>query len=343
MDEFPLETPEQLPPAPVGPEAKKVFSRVGWSYAVMLGAGTGLQLLLLYLSKLYFPGLLESNWSVLLFSQLPLYLAAVPLGWCVLRRLPSSRPAENRLTAGRFFSLLVMCFAVMYVGNLIGVVLNMGIAAAKGAIYENPVLDLLQSSNVWTNLVCVVLLAPVMEELVFRKLLCDRIRVYGEGTAIVVSGFIFGLFHGNLYQFFYAFGVGTFFAWIYLRTGRVRYTMLLHGCINFLGGVLPELILQHIDLDAIGKLSTDDPQTLLNYAQGHLPELAGFGLYAMTVLALFILGLIFLIERRKQFTLEPAEKPLPRRGRAGIVLGGAGMIVYMLVAAALMVYVAISM
>lgn len=339
MDE--LENAGLPPEEPTGLTPKQSFSRVGWTFAVMLGASTGAQYLFFYLGKLYAPQLLASDWATWLLSLLPMYLVGLPLGWLILRRLPASAPERHTLDTGHFVMLFVMAFALMYVGNLVGVALNLGIAAARGTIYDNPVMDMLKGSNIWANLVCVVLIAPAMEELVFRKLLCDRVRVYGEGTAILVSGLVFGLFHGNLYQFFYAFAVGLLFAYVYIRTGRVLYSMLLHMSLNFVGGVLPMLVLQNVDLDAISKLSSDDPQTLMRYVTQHSGEVLTFGLYVLLAMTLFVVGIVFLVARKKEIILLPAEKQLPKQGRAGNVFGGAGMIVYMLLAAALMVVTAI--
>ena len=46
---------------------------------------------------------------------------------------------------------------------------------------------------------------------------------------------MFGLFHGNFGQFFYAFAVGSVFAYVALRTGGIRYTVVLHFLVNFFG------------------------------------------------------------------------------------------------------------
>ena len=50
-----------------------------------------------------------------------------------------------------------------------------------------------------------VICAPILEEYIFRKLIVDRTVKYGQGVAVVLSGLMFGLFHGNLNQFAYAF------------------------------------------------------------------------------------------------------------------------------------------
>ena len=45
---------------------------------------------------------------------------------------------------------------------------------------------------------------------------------------MLFSGLMFGLFHGNLNQFVYAFVLGLCFGFIYVKTGNIRYTIGLH-------------------------------------------------------------------------------------------------------------------
>lgn len=74
--------------------------------------------------------------------------------------------------------------------------------------------------------------APIIEELIFRKFLIDKISHRGEGLACLISAMLFGLVHGNLGQFFLAFFLGMLFAIIYTKTRNILYTMLLHFMIN---------------------------------------------------------------------------------------------------------------
>jgi membrane protease YdiL (CAAX protease family) len=62
-----------------------------------------------------------------------------------------------------------------------------------------------------------VVLAPLGEELLFRGILLRALRDYGDGICILVSGLLFGLLHANVYQIFYAFALGAFFAWLTAR------------------------------------------------------------------------------------------------------------------------------
>ena len=62
--------------------------------------------------------------------------------------------------------------------------------------------QLIRNSSLWVNLLTTVIMAPVVEELFFRKLVMDRLLGYGQKTAIIISGIMFGMAHGNFSQFF---------------------------------------------------------------------------------------------------------------------------------------------
>ena len=224
-----------------------------------------------------------------------------------------------------------MCFPIMYVGSLIGTLLSAALHTLLGTEITNPLDSYIYGSNIWLAVLFMVLLAPVVEEFVFRKLIIDRVRPYGEGTAVLVSALTFGLFHGNLNQFFYAFGLGAMFAFIYVKTGRLRYPVFLHMFINLLGGVLAPFLLKSIDMDALTQMNQTGLDALLRYASEHLLPLMAFGLYSLVFFSLAIAGLVLLIVRRRAFFLE--RSPLqPEKGtgfrtiylNAGMLLFTAG-------------------
>ena len=74
--------------------------------------------------------------------------------------------------------------------------------------------------------------APVFEELIFRKLLLDRLRPFGDRCAILLCGVAFGLYHVNLGQFFYAAALGMVLAGIVLKTGKIWHSMVCHAALN---------------------------------------------------------------------------------------------------------------
>ncbi len=82
--------------------------------------------------------------------------------------------------------------------------------------------------------ICLCIVAPVVEEILFRHLLLKPLRAYGDLTAVVVSGTIFGLYHGNFDQFAYATLLGIFLSIIAVRYNSIIPTILLHAINNTL-------------------------------------------------------------------------------------------------------------
>lgn len=319
-------------------EPRKVFSRIGVAYFAILAISILLQYVGMGLAMHYKPELVDTNWFEMLLSFAPLYIVAVPVGYLILRKIPAQKPQQEKMGFGQFIVFLIMCFSIMYIGNIISTLLNSAFASMKGTEYDNPIYGILNNSNIFLNIVFVVLLAPIFEELIFRRLLIDRIRQYGEGTAILVSGLMFGLFHGNLYQFFYAFGLGAMFAYIYLRTGRVRYTIFLHVIINFFGGILSTLIVEGVDLEALSNMDTTNIEEVARFAEENLTQMVGFGLYIIAIIALFIAGLILLIVKRKDAVLRPTDMQLEKGTLFRTVFLNAGMFLFILLTLGLMTY-----
>lgn len=321
---------------------KPPFSRIGWAFFAILLVTTLLQILADGILKNLYPELAESKWFNWALSFIPLYFVAIPIGFLILRPIPAEKPERKDIGFGKFATFFLMCFALMYIGNIVGTLVNTLISWFSGTQIINPVYEMLSSSDVYLNMLFAVIAAPVLEELIFRKLLIDRIYIYGEGTAILVSGLMFGLFHGNLSQFFYAFALGSMLAYIYLRTGRIRYTILIHMLINFCGGIVPFLVLDNLDIEEISKLAESDPQAIVAYAMNHLPQFLGVGIYITVVFALFAAGLILLIERRNRVVLYPTEFQIEKSERFKKVFLNAGMILFILMELAIMAFVALS-
>lgn len=78
-----------------------------------------------------------------------------------------------------------------------------------------------------------VVLAPVVEELVFRgcvyRFLKGRLR---RNLAFLLSAFCFALLHGNLASFLPLLFLGIALAVTYEVTGNIRVPIVIHGCFN---------------------------------------------------------------------------------------------------------------
>ena len=113
----------------------------------------------------------------------------------------------------------------MYCGNLVGTLITTVVGTLKGSAVDNALMTYATESNMIVTFIYMVICAPILEEYIFRKLIVDRTVKYGQGVAIVLSGLMFGLFHGNLNQFAYAFLLGMFLAFLYVKTGNLKITI----------------------------------------------------------------------------------------------------------------------
>ena len=309
-------------------QAKKTFSRIGLAFSTILLVTTVLQILWFWLPVAIggeHNKLSASSWWTWLGTMVPMYLVAVPLGLLIMRGLPTRTPEDHKLSGKVFLEFLPMCFCLMFAGNLIGTFLSMGLS---GGAAENAVAELAMD-NSFLKVLMMVILAPLLEEYICRKQIIDRTRQYGEKISVFLSALIFGLLHQNLFQFFYAFALGLLFGFVYIRTGRLRYTILLHGIINFMGGVVAPWIVSTVDLDALVIL--DPNASIAEFTAWYKEILSGLGLlmvYSTILLGLAITGLVLLIKRFKSMYWTEAEAQLPRGTAAKTVYWNVGMVLY---------------
>ena len=165
------------------------------------------------------------------------YLVGFPLCVLIITRIPSDPMEQSNMSLASFLKFFLIAVMALYLGDLLGMMVNDSLAELLGHTPTDIVTDNIDNTSFFYNFVTSVLCAPICEEIVFRKLLVDRTNRLGDQASMLLSGILFGLFHGNFYQFFYAMFVGFVFAYIYLRTAKLRYTIALHMLINFFFGV----------------------------------------------------------------------------------------------------------
>ncbi len=191
---------------------------------------------------IYYPAFARSDLYIWFMNMAPLYRVALPFLALFLVSTKPVRPVEKkRLGLGRLILLIPVCVFIGAVGNFVGNWVSAALDPLPFFQTINP-LQSLEGTNLLYAFICVVVIAPIMEELIFRKALLDRVSPAGEGFAIFLSALFFGAFHGNFSQFFYTFALGMLFSFVYLRTGRVIYTILLHMAFNFFSGFISMLI-----------------------------------------------------------------------------------------------------
>ena len=139
-----------------------------------------------------------------------------------------------------------------------------------------------------------------------------------KGYAIFVSAAIFGLIHGNFYQFAYAFLLGALFALIYVKTGKLIYSTIYHIIINFFGAVVTPWIVSKIDMESIYALLESDTLELTMEAYNSFATTFLFVLlYDAITFIPAIAGIVLLIlaKNKDKIRLESGILTPPKKGR----------------------------
>lgn len=307
--------------------ARHAFSTVGISALLLLLLQIAMRLWLEPCLHALFPHFPDA-W-LLPARYLLLFAVAYPLSALPCRHLATLSLKNGSISARHFFAFLpILCllgWCGSYLGNIFGALLS----DLFGLQMTNS-LGALADENPLVVFVITVLLAPIAEECFFRKLFLDRIRTFGEKLAILVSALVFALAHANIYQFFYAFFIGLVFGYVYLHTGKVWVTALLHAIYNLYYGFLSMQLLNLPGVTAFVEAETVEAQFAAIAA--YPLDMVLLSVFGMLNLALLIVGGVLLFKYRKKVYSMHALYQLPPDTEGAAAGGNIGMLLYVLVA-----------
>ena len=316
-------------------ETSRTVSRVGLAFVVLIAGSSLASFILQVIALVWFRDIIETGYFNFGVTILSLYVCAAPFAYLILRPMKKEVPAHCRISAKTFLIFTFIAFDLLIVGSMIGQGLNTLVERIFRIEQGGQVSEALSESSLWLSCLYALVIAPIMEELFFRKLLIDRLSYLGDITCVVVSGLAFGLFHQNIEQFFYAALLGALLAFVYLKTGKILYTMLIHSIINFFGGILPTIVEHFLPVDFFAAETEEALSELISANPG-----AYIALMATSYLPyLFaIIGLVFFILYARRLTCGLRPSPLPYGRKASPIFGNAGVIVDLFCCVGMMVF-----
>lgn len=220
---------------------KRLLSYCGLFLSLMTIAVFVAQYLVIYISSTLFPDAADTGWFNIALTAIGIVGVGLPIFIKLMRMIPDSERGEVKgISLWRFIGYFIICIAAGYIANIVGIFISAIIEISKGFEIVNPLEDFIFNSNMILMMIYAIIVAPFVEEIIFRKILLDKLRRFGDLPAILISSFAFGIFHFNLPQFFYATVLGILFAYITIRTNRNIYSIILHMMVNFVGtGIAP--------------------------------------------------------------------------------------------------------
>ncbi len=228
----------------------QILRRIGWALFLMVLCNIAAQVILSSLFYAYFPNFYQSEYYGVVLTMLTVMGVGYPVFLTVIRRVPDTKLSQEgpvKLTIRQFIGLFFVSVAFMYLSSLAGSIIGLLIARMKGSEMENPVAEFLDNSNLYLNAIYIAIIGPIMEEYIFRKILLNKLRRFGDLPAILFTSIAFGMYHLNLSQFIYATTLGIIFSYTVIRTNTIKYSVLIHMMINAIGSLLVPLSLENVN------------------------------------------------------------------------------------------------
>lgn len=231
-------TENETPAMPLKEGYKKLCLRLGLMIIVVFSS-RGICSVLLSLLKPSISGLSVTAAYLIQTAFSLVFLYAIPIAATVLLlKIPVKKMSADIYKKPKYFGSALGMFPAFYSLAIIANLLTMWITSLVKTTDFN---DSFNTVNELTapNTACGVILfvqmailAPLIEEFWFRGMVLESLRPYGNGVAIFISAFLFGLTHANFAQFFYATIFGIFLGYIAVSTRSVVTTTVIHAIFN---------------------------------------------------------------------------------------------------------------
>lgn len=315
----------------------KTFTKLGIALSIYVIASSILSVFAVQIVKTHITEDLSVN---ILFSFLTQYLVGVPILIYLLSAVPKVDIPKYRLKIKDVAKLFIMLFPLLASGSLLGNLLNSIISKLLDIKIPDIISFIMLRVNPVILILFVGIIGPIIEEYINRKLLIDRVVNYGEGVAVFISATVFALMHGNFYQSFYAFMLGAVFAYVYIKTGKLRYSAIMHIMVNSSSVLMVILLkgsgLYEIMTEASGEYNNMDP-AVLEEMMSNLTMTNGLCIIAMFIGALIyviflIVGIVFWFKHSKSFHLKSGSMRMLSTGeKAKTIFLNFGMIMFLLI------------
>ena len=308
-------------------EAKRAYSLTGLALLVLFLMVQAAASVLMLACQFILPSWVEQGWFMLTLNFVAIYLAGFPFYLLVIKNLPEYSPVKRKMPAGKLFVAVLISIGIIYALSYVTNFFVAGLEAVLGFEIPSGLDETLTSSSLWLAIISAVVVAPIAEEYMFRKLICDRTAVFGEWQSILISGLAFSLFHGSIHQLLYTFALGCFFAFVYIRTGKLIYTIILHFAVNFIGSVPSLLLTEYTDIDAVLEQITESGLTPELFTENATTLILYFA-FTFVVLTLMVVGVVLFFVNLKKIVNGADGKYMPRGKRFSIMFGNVGIWIF---------------
>lgn len=161
---------------------------------------------------------------------IPFFLMSCRKGSLSYRRaLPFDFPEDK----SKAFYLICAGFAFCLASNYLAVYFNALLDGVGVGTAENEVVESVSGGDTLLNFLCAAVVAPLIEELVFRGVIMQPLRRFGNVFAVVASALLFGLSHGGPSNVVFAFLCGVALGFVVIASKSIWVGIAVHFLNNF--------------------------------------------------------------------------------------------------------------
>ncbi len=172
-------------------------------------------------------GYTDNYFIVLLMSQIILIIPS--LIYLITQKVKVAQAIRfHKIKLSNIILIIIFAYLISPLMNLINAISMLYVQNDTTDFMNN----IVSNNGFILSLVMVALIPCILEEAVYRGIFYNEYSKVNALKGIFLSGFLFGIIHGNLNQFSYAFAMGIVFALLIEATDSILATMIVHFFIN---------------------------------------------------------------------------------------------------------------
>lgn len=146
--------------------------------------------------------------------------------------------SNNKINIKYLLIYSVIIMSIGFIGDYVVKFLNDIFKFFGFYFIETNVTDIFSYNNIYEFIIVFIyacIVAPILEELLFRGYVINLFKKYGKKTAIIISACMFGITHAEFMQILPAIFCGIILGILYIKTNNIKVCIACHMINNIFG------------------------------------------------------------------------------------------------------------
>ena len=162
--------------------------------------------------------------TLAIICGLTAYILDIPMIYYFIRNNKKKKyfVTKEKMNIGSFIGCFALMALITAIIGIISLVFKLKIESN-----DNSILPDYPTLYVNMTLFSTIIIAPIIEEMIFRGVIMNDLKEYGYKTAIIINSVLFGLAHTEIEKVIITIFLGIIFSYVAYRYS-LRYSVLLH-------------------------------------------------------------------------------------------------------------------